>query len=205
MAEAVGYRHRVTPVVVLNGGSSSGKTSIARCLQRLLGSTWMTLGVDDLIRALRQGEQADEPTQAEPGEPDGANGPLIAFGADGSVTVGEDFRRAESAWYEGLAAIARAETGLIIDEVFLGGGSSQRRLAAALAGLPVLWVGVRCGYEVAAARERARPDRRAGMAALQAERVHDGVAYDLELDTTATSACDCARTVASRLASTLTT
>ena len=28
---------RVKPVIVLNGGSSSGKTSIARCLQRLLG------------------------------------------------------------------------------------------------------------------------------------------------------------------------
>jgi chloramphenicol 3-O-phosphotransferase len=42
----------MAPVVVLNGGSSSGKTSIARCLQRLPGPTWLILGVDDLVRAL---------------------------------------------------------------------------------------------------------------------------------------------------------
>lgn len=41
-------------VVVLNGGSSSGKSSIARCLQDQLASTWMALGVDDLIRVTRR-------------------------------------------------------------------------------------------------------------------------------------------------------
>jgi len=42
-------------VIVLNGGSSSGKSSIATCLQEQLDGTWLTLGIDDLIRALSHG------------------------------------------------------------------------------------------------------------------------------------------------------
>lgn len=173
--------------MVLNGGSSSGKSSIARRLQDLLGPTWLTLGVDDLIRALPGG---DDPVDA---------GPSIDFESDGSVTVGDDFRRAEAAWYQGLAAIGRAGTGLILDEVFMGGRVSQDRLAAALSGLAVMWVGVGCAPGVAAARERTRPDRVVGMARLRAERVHEGVCYDLVVDTTVASPTECANAVVARL------
>jgi chloramphenicol 3-O phosphotransferase len=128
----------------------------------------------------------------------GTEGP-VEFGPDGSVAVGDGFRRAEASWYAGLAAIGRCGTGLIIDEVFMGGRSSQERLASALQGLPVVWVGVRCAPEVAEVRERSRADRVAGMARLQATRVHQGVAYDLIVDTTATSAAECARTIAAHL------
>jgi chloramphenicol 3-O phosphotransferase len=188
---------RVNPVIVLNGGSSSGKTSIARGLQRLLGPTWMTLGVDDLIRALPGGEQVDDliRTHHDGDEPVRTEG-SVEIGPDGSVVVGDDFRRAEASWYAGIAAIGRCGTGLIVDEVFLDGRASQERLASALEGLPVVWIGVRCTPEVAEARERSRPDRVGGMARLQATRVHEGVAYDLIVDTTATDAADCARTVA---------
>ena len=41
-----------TQVIVLNGGSSSGKTGIARCLQAILPQPWLRLGVDDLVDAL---------------------------------------------------------------------------------------------------------------------------------------------------------
>jgi chloramphenicol 3-O phosphotransferase len=178
----------IVPVVVLNGGSSSGKSSIARALQGLLGPTWMTLGVDDLVRALPGG---DRPLGSQMS---------VQVGPDGSVVVGDDFRRAEVAWYQGLAAIGRAGTGLIIDEVFLGGRSSQARLARALEGLAVVWVGVRCSPDVAAARERRRPDRVGGMALSQAERVHEGIEYDLVVDATHVSALDCARSIAARVA-----
>lgn len=159
----------------------------------------MTLGVDDLIRAMPGGAEVDELAVARPGEDHPVVVGPIEFSPDGSVIVNDDFRRMEAAWNTGLAAIGRCGTGLIIDEVFLGGRSSQDRLATALSGLPVVWVGVRCDPEVAEARERERRDRVAGMARLQAERVHEGVVYDLVLDTSACKTADCAQAIASYL------
>jgi chloramphenicol 3-O phosphotransferase len=170
-------------VIVLNGGSSSGKSSIATCLQEQLDGTWLTLGIDDLIRALSHGPH------------DRGAGGTLTITPEGSVVVGEAFRAAELAWYEGLAAIARAGTGLIVDEVFLGGGASQARLQRALEGLAVVWVGVRCHAAVAEARELQRGDRTIGQARDQAERVHRGVRYDMVVETDGASPGDCARAI----------
>ena len=170
-------------VIVLNGGSSSGKSSIATCLQRRLEGTWLTLGIDDLIRAMSHGPA------------DTTAGGTLEFTPDGSVVVGAAFRRAETGWSEGLAAMARAGTCLIIDEVFLGGGESQARLRTALKGLSVIWVGVQCQPAVAEARERQRADRNIGMARHQAERVHRGVEYDVVVDTSETAPEECAAAI----------
>ena len=95
--------------------------------------------------------------------------------------------------------MARAGAGVIIDDVFLDGAVSQQRTSEYLEGLEVLWVGVRCAPDVAAARERAREDRPAGMAAAQAEAVHRGVVYDLVVDSSTSSPEECARRIATHL------
>ncbi|WUD76594.1 chloramphenicol phosphotransferase CPT [Streptomyces sp. NBC_00510] len=175
-------------VIVLNGGSSSGKSGIARCLQAvLLPDPWLTFGTDTLVDGLPAGLRGS-----------GA-GAGIGFGADGSVSVGDTFRALDEAWTAGIAAMARAGARVVVDEVFLGGPASQERWRRALDGLEVLWVGVRCAPEVAAGREIARGDRVAGMAAAQAEAVHRGVVYDIEVDTTRMESMECARAVAARV------
>ena len=123
----------------------------------------------------------------------------IEFAADGSVSVGPAFRRLEAAWMDGVAAMARAGARVIVDAIFLGGALSQQRWQKALAGLDVLWVAVRCDPAVAAGREVARGDRVRGMAVSQAEVVHQGVVYDLEVDTTHTESLACARIIAARV------
>lgn len=123
----------------------------------------------------------------------------IEIAADGGVSIGADFRALEAAWMEGVVAMARAGAKVIVDDVFLGGASSQQRWQKALSELDVLWVGVRCESTVAAGREVARGDRVQGMAASQADVVHDGVIYDLEVDTTHTESLVCARTIAARV------
>ena len=130
-------------MIVLNGGSSSGKSGIARCLQAVLPDPWLTLGTDTLVQAM--------PVRAR------TSPALIEFAADGAVIVGPEFRRLEAAWIEGIAAMARAGARIILDEVFLGGAASQ------------------------------------------AELVHQGVAYDLQVDTTHAEALDCARAIAARV------
>lgn len=115
------------------------------------------------------------------------------------MSVGADFRALEAAWTGGVVAMVRAGARVIIDDVFLGGAASQRRWQKALGGMDVLWVGVRCDSAVAAAREVARGDRNQGMAVLQADMVHNGVSYDLEVDTTHTESLECARTIAAHV------
>ncbi|ATZ28012.1 Chloramphenicol 3-O phosphotransferase [Streptomyces lavendulae subsp. lavendulae] len=173
-----------TQVIVLNGGSSSGKSGIARCLQAVLPDPWLVFGVDTLVDAMPASMRAM----------DGG----IEFAPDGEVVVGSAFRALEEAWIEGIAAMARAGARVVVDEVFLGGAASQKRWQQALGGLRVLWVGVRCEAAVAAGREVARGDRTVGMAVSQAEAVHRGVVYDLEIDTTRAESMECARAIAGR-------
>ncbi|MFH9062936.1 chloramphenicol phosphotransferase CPT [Streptomyces coeruleorubidus] len=174
-----------TQVIVLNGGSSSGKSGIVRCLQEVLPDPWLAFGVDSFVDAL-------------PAKMQGSDGG-ISFAADGGVSVGAEFRALDAAWAEGIAAMARAGARIIVDDVFLGGPHSQQRWQKALDGLDVLWVGVRCDSTVAAGREIARGDRVRGMAASQAHLVHEGVSYDLEVDTTHTESLACARTIAAHV------
>jgi chloramphenicol 3-O phosphotransferase len=169
-------------MIILNGGSSSGKSGIVRCLQSVLPDPWLAFGCDAFIDALPAKMQASD------------EGIVIA--ADGGVSVGEDFRALEAAWTDGIVAMARAGARIIIDDVFLGGAASQQRWQKALGDVAVLWVGVRCESAVAAGREVARGDRVQGMAAAQADVVHEGVFYDLEVDTTHTESLVCARTIA---------
>jgi chloramphenicol 3-O phosphotransferase len=174
-----------TRVIVLNGTSSSGKTTLARALQGMLPAPWLLLGIDDLIRAMPNEGLED--------------GSLLHIGETGRVEVGPGWLDLETSWYVGVAAIAARGTGVIVDEVFLAGHESHARLRTAFGGLEVLWVGVTCDLHVARAREALRPDRVPGMAEFQAAVVHEGVAYDMTVDTSHTSPESCAATILSRV------
>ena len=172
-------------VIILNGGSSSGKTTIATLLQDILPSPWLRLGVDTLIDAMPK-----TLLTADSG---------IEFGVDGSVRPGPVFRKLESAWMQGVAAMVSAGARIIIDDVFISGVDARNRWRAALADVSILWVGVRCDPAIAAERERERGDRVTGMAKVQAQIVHAGIDYDLEVDTSEMPAVECAHLIAKRV------
>jgi len=175
-----------TQVIVLNGGSSSGKSGIVRCLQHLLSEPWLRFGVDDLVDRL------------PPSLVGAASG--LVVGPHGEVAVGPAFMQLQHSWMVGIAATARSGAHVVLDEVFLGGGGSQERTRRYLEGLDVLWVGVRCDPDVAAGREIARGDRTIGMARSQADAVHLDVVYDVEVDTSRAESLACARAIAARVA-----
>lgn len=166
-----GKARSVSPdIILLNGGSSSGKSTLVRELQLRLPDPWLAVGVDTFIAAL--------PTRLTGG--DGG----IVVGDGGSIGIGAEFTRLENCWMRGVAAMAAAGARIVVDDGFLSGPPSQQRWREALEGLDVLWVGVRCAPEEAERREAARGDREPGMARRQATRVHQGIDYDLEVDTT---------------------
>ena len=167
-------------ILLLNGGSSAGKTTLARSLQDALDGYWLRLGLDTLI-------------DAAPRRLFGVGG--LELAADGSVSVGTDFVEVERQWMSGVAAMAAAGAHLVVEDNFVSGPGAQQRWQEALRGLAVGWVGVHCAPHIAAAREAGRDDRIAGMAAGQAAAVHSGISYDLEVDTSETDPDDLARLV----------
>lgn len=172
-------------VIVLNGGSSSGKSSIIRALQEILPGIWLTFGVDTFIEAL----------------PNRGNSPRagITYEQDGTITFSTEHRALERSWYTGLSSMARAGAHMILDEVLLSGGAGQERLRSTFRDVNVMWVGVHCDPTVAASREAQRADRVEGMARQQALSVHGGVVYNLEVNTTNRSIEECAHDIASGL------
>ncbi|RLQ93697.1 chloramphenicol phosphotransferase [Falsibacillus albus] len=172
-------------MIILNGGSSSGKTTLAKCLQNTLPTPWLRFSIDDLVDAM-----PDAMFSSNSG---------IQFGEDGSVSPGTEFRTLETAWMQGIGEMARRGASVIVDDVFLRGVESCNRWKANLEGLQVLWVGVYCDPVVASARERERGDRNEGMAASQATIVHEGMHYDLKVDTTKASTEECVRMIIEKI------
>lgn len=156
-------------VIVFNGGSSSGKSSLTRALQGALPGVWLRFSVDTLIDAC---------------PPSLLSVDGLELADDGSVHIGAAFTAVEQRWMAGLARMAELGAQLLVEDGFLSGPRAQLRWRAALSEIPVGWVGVRCDPLVAARRERDRRDRPAGMAEQQAHAVHVGIEYDLVVDST---------------------
>jgi chloramphenicol 3-O phosphotransferase len=188
-------------LIVVNGTSSSGKTSVIKCLQETMSETWLTFGVDTLISGLpipllaidddaQIAIRAPRTTYREGG---------MTLHADGHISVGPEYRRIEVAFHEGLAAMMRAGVRLILDEVFLEGSRSQERLRANFPDAHIVWIGVTCEPVVATERERLRRDRVIGMVAAQLPEVHKGVEYHFVVASDARSPRDCANDIANYL------
>jgi hypothetical protein len=104
-----------------------------------------------------------------------------AFAADGIrfeatpdgviVRLGHLGRQLLRAYQAGVAAAAGVGLQVIVDEVVID-KTSWDDWGVALAGLDVVWVGIRCSAEVAEERSHVRGDRFAGLARAQAATVH---------------------------------
>lgn len=175
---------RLRPVVlVFNGGSSSGKSSLTRALQLILPGAWLRFSVDTLVDAC---------------PPSLLSSDGLDLAADGSVNAAAPFTTVEQYWMAGLARMAELGAQLLIEDNFVSGPAAQARWRSALSDVSTGWVGVLCDATTAAQRERARGDRTSGMARQQAEAVHLGIDYDLMVDSTERRPVDLARQVRER-------
>ncbi|WP_245279026.1 phosphotransferase-like protein [Mesorhizobium loti] len=92
-----------------------------------------------------------------------------------------------------IAAMAGQGNNLIIDDVLCNGEMSE--YIELLSGFDLHLVGVVAPLEVLEAREAQRADRLPDLARWQYERVHAGIDYDLEVDTSVHSPLECARRI----------
>jgi len=175
--------HEGARVVVLNGASSAGKTTLAtafRDQRARAGDFWLVIGIDDFLAKL--------PAEwMSAGQDRGAfadDGVRFETTADGlTVAVGSLGRRLLRAYQACVGAAAHAGLNVIVDEVVID-ETTWSDWVAALRGLDVVWVGVRCSAEVAEERSTVRGDRYRGLARAQTATVHRYATYDFEIDTT---------------------
>lgn len=156
-------------VIFLNGASSSGKTTIAEQLLLVLETPYFHFGVDAF-----NGMRGRERTNGLPGS-----------------ELDAVLRRTRAGFHRAVAGMAQAGNDLVVDYVL----SEPWRLADCLsvfAGLEVIFVGVHCSPDELDRREALRGDRQPGQARAQLDTVHAHRLYDLECDTEAHSARDCA-------------
>jgi len=93
-----------------------------------------------------------------------------------------------------IAAMAAQGSNLIVDEVMIG-SEKEREYRALLSRFDVRFVGLFAPLGVLEVRERERGDREIGLARWQYARVHRGMIYDLEIDTTETTPLETAQRI----------
>jgi chloramphenicol 3-O phosphotransferase len=157
----------VATVVVLNGTSSSGKTTIACALQDAAPRVLLNFSIDSILSAL--------PVAAIE---------RIVRGDDISDLDYPGLVRGYYACVRELLALGRD---LVIDNAITARDRAEL-LVAAVASHHVVMVGLHCAPEVLAERERMRGDRQLGMAVAQQSHIHSWLSYDVTIDTTHTSA-----------------
>lgn len=173
-------------VILLNGAGSAGKGAIAKALQAITAEPFLHVQMDAFLEMLPASYQ-DHPdafayeTEYQDGKP------LVVIK---SGPLGERLLRGMR---RAIAALAAQGNNLIVDDVLLG--DEMADYAALLSGCELFRVGVLAPLAVLEARERERGDRMIGLARWQYDRVHVGVAYDLEVDTSGASPTDCAEQI----------
>ncbi len=175
-------------VILLNGVGSAGKSSIAKALQAIAGTPFLHVQMDAFLDMLPEALQ-DHPDAFR----------YRAMTEDGQTVVaietGPTGARLLRGMRAAVAAMARAGNDLIVDEVLIGENDHAYRQ---LEGTAFHTVKVFAPLDVLEARESARGDRLPGLARWQFGRVHQGMRYDLEVDTSTASAMECAAAIKER-------
>jgi len=143
-------------VIVLNGTSSAGKTTLARALRPRLDAGFCFFSSDQLADA---GFRPLEPVAR----------------LEGRGRFFDGFHRA-------VAAFADAGNDLLVEHIVEEQAWADDLLRL-LGGHDVFWVGVHAPLAVAEARERVRGDRTVGEARFHMK-THGFVRYDVEVETT---------------------
>ncbi|QRP44296.1 chloramphenicol phosphotransferase CPT family protein [Amycolatopsis sp. FDAARGOS 1241] len=161
-------------VILLNGPSSSGKTSIGQAMLPLLPDPWFLVPVD-AISGMRSTRHTRFLEDAE---------------------TREMLRRTRRGYHRVIAALTSAGNDVIMDYP-LSEPWRLDDLLDVLDGYDVTLIDVRCSGEELTRRERSRGDRPHGLAASQT-RVYAHGDNDLVVDTTRRGAADCAREIVDR-------
>lgn len=154
-------------VIILNGTSSSGKSSIAKQIQTQLAQPLIHAQVDHFL--------------------DIFNFEAFKTGAESLEAVKTGFSLFENS----LQQICRTEYPILIDTVFERPEYFDGTVKAVQDRKTYL-IGIHCPVSELNIREKNRGNRRIGLASEQFSLVHENKDYDFEIDSSLFSPCECA-------------
>lgn len=165
-------------IILLNGSSSAGKSSVAKAIQYLSDVSWLHIGIDTFIDMIPR-KFLDHYFSFEESSND--RGPLVNIK---EYPLGHEFFVNTPSV---VAALANITQYVIVDEVITD-APTLTSYAQHLTNHKVYFIGVLCSLEVMQEREYLRGNRAIGLANGYIDRVHWAKEYyDLEVDTTHTS------------------
>jgi len=145
-------------IIILNGTSSSGKSSLCRAFQAIAHRPFMHMDVDAVAEML----------------------PPNYFGEDDSRWA--KVRRFQNGFHKAVCRFSETGHPVIVDQIVVRHGLMQFILEN-YDGFPVYFIGLICPLEELERREIARKIQPTGLARRQNQGIHLNKVYDLELDT----------------------
>ncbi len=178
----------LTTIIILNGISSVGKSSAAKELQKITQAPFLHVRGDSFLEML--------PPQLY-GHEDGIILKELDESSDTPIEIhmGSAITRLLLGFRHSVATLAAQGNNLIVDDVMLN-ATDQDIYKKTLHPFAVYFVGLHAPLATLEQRERNRKNRISGLAKWQQNRVHEGIKYDLEFQTSKMDAADIAKKIA---------
>jgi chloramphenicol 3-O phosphotransferase len=167
-------------VVILNGPSSVGKSSIVKAFQAKQKGPWLGTGIDHLYVGVVPPIWLDD-------KPEHSSIMTIATTEEKGLTVvtavfGPEGQKVIKGMHRAIAAYAHVGNNVIVDYIKYE-DAWLTDIQEALRGVNVIWVGVNAPLSLIEEREKQRGTSPRGHARSHYDTVHKGMKYDLEIDT----------------------
>ena len=171
-------------IIILNGVSSVGKSSIAKAIQANVSRPFLYVPGDAFLKM---------PPETMMNHPDGIS---VRTAPDQSLAIefGDGIARLMRGMRRSVSALASQGNHLIVDDIMMN-ATDQEDYRDLLEAHEVSFVGLFAPIEVLEQREANRKNRLSGLARWQHCRVHHGIVYDLKVDTSGTSPGENARAI----------
>lgn len=171
-------------IILINGTSSSGKSTILHAIQNSVEDVYLECGIDKFIFMMPE-RYLERPLW------DDVLGLASKAGATGHQLI--------RGMHQTIKALSLAGCNVLADHVLVE-PEWARECATLFSSLPAYLVGVNCPIEILEERERNRKNRTLGQAALQIPLIHKYLSYDVEVDSHQQSVEECVKSILSCLA-----
>jgi len=184
-------------IVILNGPSAAGKTSIQKEFQKLMYEPYLAIGLDNFfVGVLPQHYMGGTPTQLNMPKKDVAWGEFskkdefpiftLHFGVEGQKVI--------SGMHHAIAAYAKQGNNIIVDYI-LYRPEWLKELVNVLKDYNVIFVGIDIPLELLEQREKQRATSPVGHARSHFDTVYGPNIYDIKCDTSVLTAGQCAQQI----------